>query len=299
MRKFIILGGLLISLLFASVTLSAPTSTIVSNLFIDAIKGTGNPCLIISSTGLISTSTCGTSVATTTINNLQSASFTFASSNGISVTSSSPSTITWGFNPILTIGGTATTTISGNSSTDTVFGGLVEASSGFITYGIWPDVGLNLGEAGAFIGAAATGILTNTGLRVGGALNATGTITQNGTAVLTTSTNLGVANFTTSSVSQWLVNNHSLFGGGLATTTACGTLPSNTGTDNAGTITVGTGVVTSCTLVFNTAFTTNPSCTMTVNTSAITGGITSMGTTSTVFSFSATIAGGLIYYHCI
>lgn len=43
---------------------------------------------------------------------------------------------------------------------------------------------------------------------IGGALNASGTITQSGIAVLTTSTNLSISNFATTSVGQWLNNSY-------------------------------------------------------------------------------------------
>lgn len=80
---------------------------------------------------------------------------------------------------------------------------------------------------------------------------------------------------------------------------SCGVSPSISGFDSAGTITVGGGVTTSCVMNFGTAWTNIPSCVMTVNTSAVTGGITALSTTSITFSFSATLGGGVIYYHCI
>lgn len=84
-----------------------------------------------------------------------------------------------------------------------------------------------------------------------------------------------------------------------STVTSCGTEPSFTGSDNAGTITVGSGVTLACTLTFAKAWTNAPTCTMTINTTAVTGGITSLSASAIIFSFSATLGGGQIYYFCI
>lgn len=86
--------------------------------------------------------------------------------------------------------------------------------------------------------------------------------------------------------------------GTIPTATSCGTDPSVVGTNLAGTITVGSGVTTACTLNFSAGYSADPSCVMTINTSAVTGGITSISSSSATFSFSATVGGGKIYYHC-
>lgn len=87
---------------------------------------------------------------------------------------------------------------------------------------------------------------------------------------------------------------------GIAPTiSACGSGPSVIGTDNAGTVTVGSGVTLACTLTFAKAWLTAPNCLMTINTTGVTGGITTLDATQAVFSFSATVGGGKIYYVCI
>lgn len=94
------------------------------------------------------------------------------------------------------------------------------------------------------------------------------------------------------------VAGHLEFGGRKPTITACGTDPANTGTDSRGVITVGSGIVTSCTANFSATFTSEPVCVLTINTTAVTGGINAVSSSSVTFSFSATVGGGLIYYHC-
>lgn len=78
----------------------------------------------------------------------------------------------------------------------------------------------------------------------------------------------------------------------------CGVSPSVNGTDNAGVITAGSGVVTSCTLNFAYAWANPPVCVESDNSVAITGDVSSISTTSVTFSFSASLGSGLIYYIC-
>lgn len=84
-----------------------------------------------------------------------------------------------------------------------------------------------------------------------------------------------------------------------STVTSCGTNPAFSGSDNAGMITVGSGVTLACTLTFSKPWITAPNCVMSINTTGVTGGITTLSTTQAVFSFSATVGGGIIWYHCI
>jgi hypothetical protein len=99
---------------------------------------------------------------------------------------------------------------------------------------------------------------------------------------------------------QLTYNNHLLFSGSAPTSSVCGTSPSlGTGSvDNAGTVNVGSGVVTACTLTFATAFTNAPACTISDNSATVTGDITSVSTTVVVFGLSATLGSGKIFYHC-
>lgn len=82
------------------------------------------------------------------------------------------------------------------------------------------------------------------------------------------------------------------------TPTSCGTSPSVSGTDMAGTITVGTGVVTACTLPFSSTLAVAPKCQVTSNSLTVTASITSISTSSLVIGLSATLPGGLITYFC-
>ena len=97
-----------------------------------------------------------------------------------------------------------------------------------------------------------------------------------------------------------LVNNHTLLNGSAPSVSNCGTGPgiTTTSNDNAGTIDVGAGAVTSCTLTFATPFAFPPSCRIGANLATVTGGVSSVSTTSITFSFSGAIGGGKAYYDC-
>jgi hypothetical protein len=93
---------------------------------------------------------------------------------------------------------------------------------------------------------------------------------------------------------------HGTFFGTAPTVGTCGTSPSvtSTSTDNAGTINVGSGVVTACTLTFATTWAATPSCVISDNSTTSTGDISSVSTTAFTASFSASLGSGKIYYHC-
>lgn len=82
----------------------------------------------------------------------------------------------------------------------------------------------------------------------------------------------------------------------------CGSTPSATlatgASNNAGTINVGGGTVTACTLNFSPAFTNAPSCHFETGTAAITGSLSAVGVGSVTFNTSASVGGGKIYYQC-
>lgn len=82
------------------------------------------------------------------------------------------------------------------------------------------------------------------------------------------------------------------------TPTSCGTSPSVTGTDMAGTITLGSGVVTACTLPFSATLSAAPKCVVTSNSLTVSASITSISTSALVIGLSATLPGGLITYFC-
>lgn len=94
-------------------------------------------------------------------------------------------------------------------------------------------------------------------------------------------------------------NGHLSSNGTPPVVSSCGTNPTIIGSDNAGTITVGSGVTLSCTIAFNVPWNTVPTCLMTINTTGVTGGITTLTTAQAVFSFSATVGGGQIFFNCM
>lgn len=128
-------------------------------------------------------------------------------------------------------------------------------------------------------------------LHVVGNVIVSATTTLSSKVILATTTNPGVN-------VQVLANGHMSFTGGNATTTSCGTTPVNTGNDIVGTITIGSGVVTSCTLNFSKTFTNIPVCTVSDDSSSVGAGVTSISTSSMTIGLSATLGGGHIYYNC-
>lgn len=79
----------------------------------------------------------------------------------------------------------------------------------------------------------------------------------------------------------------------------CGSNPSVIGTDAAAVITVGSGVVTSCTMNFANVWANPPVCVESDNSTAVTGDITTTTTSSITFGFSATLGGGQVNVLCI
>lgn len=96
---------------------------------------------------------------------------------------------------------------------------------------------------------------------------------------------------------QILSSGHINSTGTIPTMGACGSSPSVVGTDSGGTITVGSGVVTSCTMNFQIPYeTSNLFGLESDNSTAVTGDISALTTSSVTFSFSATLGGGKLYY---
>lgn len=84
------------------------------------------------------------------------------------------------------------------------------------------------------------------------------------------------------------------------TISSCGTSPSaSTGSSNqSGTITIGTGGITACTLTFTGTLPRTPKCYATTNSATVTAGVTSINTTAVAFGFSADLSGGVLRYQC-
>jgi hypothetical protein len=99
------------------------------------------------------------------------------------------------------------------------------------------------------------------------------------------------------------VSGHIANSGGAATVTTCGTSPSITGNDTRGTVTLGTGSPTTCTVTFATSYATAPYCVITPfggNPGAIQWWISATGTGSFTMSFSATpTASQKFMYYCM
>src|SRR3990167_2804169 len=251
------------------INLGAATSTITQNLFIKDMSSTNNPCLIISSTGLVSTSTCG-GLSTSSANSwsgLQTfnGGISFTTATGTSATSSLSFGNATGTNLTIQsltatrllqssagrviqsvadltswIAGTASEVTIADDGDGTLTASLpsvvdLGAASNFTSVGInfTNATGTNLfvttlnvtnGTIGTLtvssvvtgpliVGGTATSTIRGDGTltAIGGALNASGTISQNGTAVLLTggsvsSTNITATGYLTVSGQTTLVN---------------------------------------------------------------------------------------------
>ncbi len=135
-KKYLLSIVIVFSFLLVTTTMAAPLTNLLGNYavvgqnatstananftasgtiaFITLSSG-GSPCLTIGSTGLLSTSTCGTgSFTTTTINGLSATAYTFvAGANVASIVTTAPGTLT--INVSTSTAGTATTTWDRNN----------------------------------------------------------------------------------------------------------------------------------------------------------------------------------------
>lgn len=93
---------------------------------------------------------------------------------------------------------------------------------------------------------------------------------------------------------------HFITGGQSPTISSCGSTPSGSivGDDNQGTISIGGGSVTACTLTFANPWGTTPVCVITDNSTTIPGDISSISQTGFTTSFSLSLGGGLVWYQC-
>lgn len=111
--------------------------------------------------------------------------------------------------------------------------------------------------------------------------------------VVTVSSQTGTITF------QAQYDGHLVSSGTAPSMGTCGSTPSVIGTDTAGVITVGSGVVTSCTMNFANVWANPPVCVESDNSTAVTGDITTTTTSSITFGFSATLGGGQVNFICI
>ena len=91
---------------------------------------------------------------------------------------------------------------------------------------------------------------------------------------------VGIGTTTLNSDSKLEVAGHITTEGTAPTVSACGTTPSIVGNDGGGKVTVGTGVTTSCTLTFATAWANDPPCVASNNSDF--GGVQVVSTTTTL-----------------
>lgn len=92
-------------------------------------------------------------------------------------------------------------------------------------------------------------------------------------------------------------NGQTYFGGTQPTFSSCGTSPAGvTGySNNGGTITLGTGTVSACTVTFGTAFTNAPSCRALTDSNASTAWVSAVSTAAVTFTLTQTGATKLFY----
>jgi hypothetical protein len=83
---------------------------------------------------------------------------------------------------------------------------------------------------------------------------------------------------------------------GTPTVSACGSGAAVSGSNCFGTIAVGSGLVTSCTLTFSTTLSASPACVVTSSSGAASA---SASTTALSVTLSAPVGGGTLMYHCL
>lgn len=93
---------------------------------------------------------------------------------------------------------------------------------------------------------------------------------------------------------------HILTQGPIPSISSCGSTPNGSvvGDDNQGVISIGGGVVTSCTLTFANTWGITPTCVITDNSTTIPGDISNISATAFTTSFSASLGGGTAWYKC-
>lgn len=123
-------------------------------------------------------------------------------------------------------------------------------------------------------------------------------LTVQGTAGSSLTGVLTLASSTNATVFNVNGAGHIATGGGTPAVTSCGVTPSISGNDTSGTVTVGSGVVTACTITFAKTRSNTPRVVGVVTGGAlnITGGYSAKSTTAVTFSFAATVGSGTFDY---
>lgn len=92
---------------------------------------------------------------------------------------------------------------------------------------------------------------------------------------------------------------HVHYGGTAPAITTCGTgSPASNGNDNIGTITIGGGVVTACTITFANPWPATPVCTFTAGAAAIIS-VTAQSRTAVTIASSLSVGSGIVNYQCM
>lgn len=141
------------------------------------------------------------------------------------------------------------------------------------------------------------GAMPTNGIKVMGEV-----ITSSLTVSAAASTAYEAAFSTTTTFNHVLISTsgHFITGGQSPTISSCGSTPNGSvvGDDNRGTITIGGGSVTSCTLTFANTWGAIPVCVITDNSTTIPGDISSISATAFTTSFNLSLGGGTVWYQC-
>lgn len=93
------------------------------------------------------------------------------------------------------------------------------------------------------------------------------------------------------------IDGTSVMSGAAPNVTSCGSGAVVAGTDHAGIITVGSGVITACTLNFSATLAVTPACVATTSLATVVVALTPSAS-SVAAALSLTLGGGKIYYLC-
>lgn len=165
----------------------------------------------------------------------------------------------------------------------------------------------NISGALTVSNAATLGSASSAVLITSNTILANTTFYQNGTTVMGAAagtTNAGDYIINVSSANGTVLlgvqnSGHVVSSGTVPSMGTCGISPAVVGTDTAGMITVGSGVVTSCALNFASPWANPPICVESDNSTSVTADVTSISTTVLTIGSSATFGGGTIWYICI
>ena len=153
--------------------------------------------------------------------------------------------------------------------------------------GYSPEVSLDSMTSSTFIGSGARS----------NADGITNSMALGADAVVTKSNQIVIGD---EAVTETNLRGHIIASTSVPTVQSCGTGPSVQGSDVAGTISVGTGSVTACTIKFATSWNTSPACVFTaVSTTARTVSLSRQSSVAVSTTFSGSLGSGLLNYICL